>query len=156
MEGDIQPAPAELIDRLWEERWGLPIVTPEREYTPLDVQGLVWRVGDGPALGLVTWFADGKRAEIVSIDALEPRHGIGSRLMDAAEEELRRRGVKTVHLVATNDNPGALSFYVRRGYRLLRLHLDAMDRVRAAKPQVPKIGNDGIPLRDMWELEKSL
>ena len=156
MEGGIQPAPAALIDRLWRESWGLPIVTPEREYTPPDVEGLVWRAGDGRALGLVTWFADGERAEIVSIDALEPRRGIGSRLMDAAEEELRRRGVKTVHLVTTNDNPGALSFYVRRGYRLLRLHLDAMDRVRRLKPQAPLTGNDGIPLRDMWELEKSL
>ena len=76
--------------------------------------------------------------------------------MDAAEEELRRRGVKTVHLVTTNDNHRALSFYVRRGYRLVRLHLDAMDRVRQAKPQVPLIGDDGIPLRDMWELERDL
>jgi hypothetical protein len=76
--------------------------------------------------------------------------------MDAVEEELRRRGVKAVHLVTTNDNHRALSFYLRRGYRLVRLHLDAMDRVRQSKPQVPLIGNDGIPLRDMWELEREL
>ena len=50
----------------------------------------------------------------------------------------------------------ALAFYVRRGYRLVRLHLDGMDRVRAAKPQVPDAGNEGIALRDMWELEKEL
>lgn len=156
MEGGIQPAPAALIDRLWQELWGLPVVTAEREYMPPDVEGLVWRTGDGRALGLVTWFVEGERAEIVSLDALEPRRGIGSRLMDAAEDELRRRGVKTAYLVTTNDNPGALSFYLRRGYRLLRLHLDAMDRVRRAKPQVALTGNDGIPLRDMWELEKPL
>ncbi len=76
--------------------------------------------------------------------------------MDAAEEGLRRRGVKTAYLVTANDNPGALSFYVRRGCRLLRLHLDAMDRVRRVKPQVPLTGNDGVPLRDMWELQKQL
>ncbi len=156
MEGDIEPAPAELIARLWEELWGLPVVTAEREYMPPDVQGFAWRAGDGRALGLVTWSVEGERAEIVSIHALEPRRRIGSRLMDAAEEELRRRGVKAAHLITTSENPGALSFYVRRGYRLLRVHLDAMDRVRRAKPKLPLTGNDGIPLRDMWELEKRL
>jgi hypothetical protein len=76
--------------------------------------------------------------------------------MDAAEEEVRSRGVKTVVLATTNDNVRALSFYIRRGYRLVRLHLDAMDRVRALKPGVPSTGREGVPLQDMWELEKIL
>ncbi len=116
MESGIGAASTELIARQWEELWGLPIVTVEREYMPPDVEGFVWRAGDGRALGLVTWFVEGERAEIVSLNALQPRRGIGSRLMDAAEEGLRRRVVKTAYLVTTN----------------------------------------GIPLRDMWELEKSL
>lgn len=156
MQGNIEIAPTELIAEMWEEHWGLPIVTPEREYMPPDVEGLVCHSRDGRALGLVTWAVDGQRAEIVSLNALEPGRGIGSRLMEAAEEELRRLGVTAAHLVTTNDNPRALSFYVRRGYRLVRVHLDAMDRVRRAKPQVPLTGNDGIPLRDMWELEREL
>ena len=127
----------------------------EREYLPAGVEGLAWREG-GAVFGLVTWCVDGQRAEIVSLDALEPGRRIGGRLMEAAEEELRRRGVRTLRVVTTNDNPRALSFYVRRGYRLLRLHADAMDRVRRLKPQVPLAGNDGIPLRDMWEMEKEL
>ena len=82
--------------------------------------------------------------------------GTGTRIMDAAEEELRTRGVKTVVVATTNDNVQALNFYIGRGYRLVRLHLDAMDRVRARKPGVPSTGRDGVPLRDMWELEKNL
>ena len=140
---------------MWEERWGLPIVSAEREYGPADVEGLVWREG-GAVLGLVTWAVEGKRAEVVSLDALQPGRRIGARLMEAAEEEVRRRGVRTLRVVTTNDNPRALSFYLRRGYRLLRLHQDAMDRVRALKPGVPLTGADGIPLRDMWELQKGL
>ena len=96
----------------------------EREYLPADAEGLVWRE-DGAVLGLATWAVEGERAEIVSLDALEPGRRIGARLMEAAEEELRRRGVRTLRVVTTNDNPRALSFYARRGYRLLRLHLDA-------------------------------
>ena len=156
MEGGVESASTDLIAREWEERWGLPIVTAKREYLPPDVDGFVWRARDGRTLGLVTWAVDGARAEIVSLNATEPGGGIGARLMDAAEAELRRRGVRTAHLVTTNDNPRALSFYVRRGYRLVRLHMDAMDRVRQAKPQVPVTGNDGIPLRDLWELEREL
>ncbi len=144
MEDELGPASQEFIARLWQEEWGLPNVSVRRQYMPTDVEGLAWRAADGNDIGLVTWAVDGDRAEIVS------------RLMDAAEEELRRRGVKTVHLVTTNDNHRALSFYVRRGYRLVRLHLDAMDRVRQAKPQVPLIGDDGIPLLEMWELERDL
>ena len=76
--------------------------------------------------------------------------------MEAAEAELRRHGVRSLRVVTTNDNPRALSFYVRRGYRLVRLHPDAMDRVRRLKPRAPLTGADGIPLRDMWELCKEL
>ncbi len=54
MKGGIEPAPRELIARMWQELWGLPAVTAEREYMPPDVEGFVWRGGDGRALGLVT------------------------------------------------------------------------------------------------------
>ncbi len=152
----LQPATPDLIERIWRERWGLPIVSAGRTYLPPDVEGLVWRGPKGAPQGLVTWASEGERAEIVSLDAFAQGLGIGSRLMGAAEEELRRRGVRRLTVVTTNDNPRALAFYLRRGYRLVRLHLDVMDRVRQVKPQVPAAGSDGIPLRDMWELERGL
>ena len=119
------------------------------------MEGLAWREKEA-VLGLVTWAVDGERAEITSLDALQPGRRIGARLMEAAEAELRRRGVRTLRVVTTNDNPRALAFYLRQDYRLVRLHLDAMDHVRRLKPQVPLTGNEGVPLRDMWELEKEL
>ena len=155
MQGQIRLASIELIEKLWQEHWGLPIVSVEREYLPPDVEGLVWRERD-EVLGLITCAMDGDSAEIVSLDAFEQGRRIGARLMEAAEEELRHCGVRRLRVVTTNDNPRALGFYVRRGYRLVRLHLDAMDRVRRRKPRVPTTGTDGIPLRDMWELEKGL
>ena len=157
IEGNAEPTSTEFIAQQWDEHWaGAPAVSADREYMPADVEGFVWRTPDGKNLGLVTWAVDGHEAEIVSLHALEPGRGVGTRLMDAAEDELRRRGVKTVRVVTTNDNPQALSFYVRRGYRMVRLHLDAMDRVRQLKPRVPLVGNDGISLRDMWELQREL
>ena len=108
MEDELGPASQEFIARLWQEKWGLPNVSVRRQYMPMDVEGLAWRAADGNEIGLVTWAVDGDGAEIVSVQALESGRRIGSRLMDAAEEELRRRGVKTVHLVTTNDNHRAL------------------------------------------------
>jgi GNAT superfamily N-acetyltransferase len=147
----------EFIAQDWEEfTGGAPVFGLLRGYEPPDVDALAWRDPHRKGHGLVTWWVDGEVAEIVSVHAEPSGTGMGARLMDATEAELKRLGVKQAVIATTNDNPRALAFYVRRGYRLVRLHLDAMDRVREAKPHVPLIGNDGIPLRDMWELRKEL
>ena len=156
MEGHLEPIDQEFIRRHWEQHWGLPIVSTRRTYMPEDVHGLVWRDEWAEVQGLITWHIEGDWAEIVTVDAFQHGRHIGGRLLDGAEAELRRRGVHRATIVTTNDNLRALVFYVRRGYRLVKIALDDMDRVRSLKPQVPSEGQDGIPLRDMLELEKDL
>jgi GNAT superfamily N-acetyltransferase len=154
---EVRAPTFEEIEADWREfTGGPPVVGILREYQPADVEGIVWRDRDSDRRAVVTWWVDGEQAEIASVHAEPPGEGAGTRVMDAAEEELRRRGVTTVVLATTNDNARALNFYIRRGYRLVRIHLDAMDRVRALKPGVPLTGRDGVPLQDMWELEKQL
>jgi GNAT superfamily N-acetyltransferase len=156
-EPQVQLATVEEIEADWREfTGGPPVVGVLREYDPADVEGIVWRDDGSGRSGVVTWWIDGERAEIVSVHAEPPGGGAGTRVMDAAEAELRRRGVKTAVLATTNDNARGLNFYIKRGYRLVRVHLDAMDRVRALKPGVPPTGRDGVPLQDMWELTKTL
>ncbi len=116
----------------------------------------MYRDDGGAPLGLVTWHADGDRAEIVTIDAFERGRHVGGRLLNGAEEELRRQGAKQVTIMTTNDNLRAMAFYVRHGYRIVAVHLDAMERVRQLKPAVPETGQDGLPLRDVIELAKEL
>jgi enamine deaminase RidA (YjgF/YER057c/UK114 family)/GNAT superfamily N-acetyltransferase len=149
------PASLETITRIWGERWGLPIVTPLRSYLPTDVEGLVLLGGPGgDPVALVTFQGFGDLAEIVTLDALVEGRGCGSRLLAEAERLLASRGVRRLTMITTNDNPRAFGLYVRRGFRLVRVRLDALRAVRAAKPSVPEVGLDGIPLRDLWELEK--
>lgn len=155
-EGRLEPAPPDTIDRLVRERWGVPVVAIDRLYRPDQLEGLLWRDEFGEVQGLVTWAVSGDEAEIVTMDAFQQGVHIGGRLLDAAEAELRARGVRRVTVVTTNDNLRAFAFYVRRGYRLVRLDPDGMDRVRELKPSVPTTGDEGIPLRDMWELRKEL
>jgi GNAT superfamily N-acetyltransferase len=157
MAPEIRPASLDEIEADWREfTGGPPVIGILREYSPSDVEGVFWRDPDTGRTGVVTWWVDGERAEIASVHAEPAGSGTGTRVMDAAEDELRHRGVRRAVLATTNDNTRALNFYIRRGYRLVRLHLDAMDRVRAAKPGVPETGRDGVPLQDMWELEKTL
>ena len=155
-EGRLEKATEQQIEEHWRQAWGLPLVSTRREYLPADVEGLIWRDELDTVQGLVTWAIDGEAAEIVSIEAFQMGTRIGGRLLDGAESALGGRGVRRVTIVTTNDNLRALAFYVRRGYRLVAVHLDAMASVRSVKPRVPLKGAEGIPLRDMWELEKAL
>jgi len=154
--GAIRAATPAEIEGVWRTRWGLPIVTLGGRYQPADVSGLVAVDHSGEIAGLVTWAVAGDAAEIVSLDALAQGRGVGSALLGRAEAAVAALGARRVWLQTTNDNLRALRFYVERGYRLVGVHLDAMDAVRRVKPEVPARGMDGIPLRDAWELEKPL
>jgi hypothetical protein len=156
MEGRLEPASPEFIAATLRSEWDLPVMTMRRDYLPGDVEGLAWRDGAGEAQGLVTWHIDGHEAEVVTLNAFQPGQHIGGRLLDGGEAELRKRGVRRVFITTTNDNLRAIAFYIRRGYRIVRVELDGMDRVRAGKPGVPLTGMEGVPLRDMLELQKAI
>jgi GNAT superfamily N-acetyltransferase len=140
----------------WQTWGGAPVVGVLRDYSPEDVDGLACHAKGGQAVGLVTWCQDGPMAEIVSMHADPPGQGLGTNLLKAAEEELLLRGVNRVLLATANDNVNALGFYLKRGYRLTKIHENAMDRVRSLKPGVPLVGMNGIALVDMLELAKRL
>jgi ribosomal protein S18 acetylase RimI-like enzyme len=108
---------------------------------------------DGEPVGLLTYHVDGLDWEIVTIDSLEPSLGIGSELIFALRQEAKRAGARRLWLITTNDNLNALRFYQKRGFRLVAVHPDALDRSRQLKPNIPLVGQDGIPLRDELELE---
>jgi hypothetical protein len=59
--------------------------------------------------------------------------------------------------LTTNDNIDGLHFYQRRGFRLTQLNAGAVDDARAMlKPEIPREGSYGIPLRHELILEISL
>jgi N-acetylglutamate synthase-like GNAT family acetyltransferase len=93
---------------------------------------------------------------VVSLNALEPGQGIGTALLAAVEAVAHQAGCQRLWLVTTNDNLDALAFYQKRGFRLLRVDGGAADRARRIKPQIPTVGEHGIPLHDEIELGKIL
>lgn len=107
-------------------------------------------------VGLVTYSMDGGECEVISLDSIVEGQGIGTKLMSLVEEEATESNCNRVYLVTTNDNLHALKFYQKRGYELVKIHRNAVEKARKIKPQIPLIGNDGIPIRDEIELEKKI
>jgi ribosomal protein S18 acetylase RimI-like enzyme len=147
-------------DREWvretlRELWGETVVSRGAVHDPTALPGFVAEEG-GERVGLLTYRVDGADCEVVTIDAFPEGAGAGTALLDAAARAARDAGCGRVWLITTNDNLRALRFYQRRGFRLVAVHPDALERSRELKPSIPDIGLDGIPLRDELELELRL
>jgi ribosomal protein S18 acetylase RimI-like enzyme len=147
-------------DREWvretlRELWGETVVSRGAVHNPTTLPGFVAEEG-GERVGLLTYRVEGADCEVVTIDAFPEGAGAGTALLDAAARAARDAGCGRVWLITTNDNLRALRFYQRRGFRLVAVHPDALERSRELKPSIPDIGLDGIPLRDELELELRL
>jgi ribosomal protein S18 acetylase RimI-like enzyme len=135
------------------EQWGAEIVVAHGTvYRPAELPGFVAEDA-GQIVGLLTYHVEGDACEIVTLDSQREGQGIGTALIEAARSAARAAGCRRLWLITTNDNTAALRFYQKRGFVLAALHRDAVAASRAIKPEIPFIGNDGIPIRDEVELE---
>src|SRR5574341_89696 len=147
-------------DRAWvtqfiREHWGAEIVVARGAiYRPSDLPGFA-ALGDNP-IGLITYRIEGDACEIVTLDSLEPNHGIGSALIEHVVGAARASGCRRVWLITTNDNLNALRFYQKRGFALAALNRGAVNAARKYKPEISLMGENGIPIRDELELEMLL
>jgi GNAT superfamily N-acetyltransferase len=112
---------------------------------------------DGKLAGVLTYAIDGDECEVLTLHAAERRGGAGTALLRAVERRALEAGCTRLWLITTNDNVDALRFYQRRGFRLAALHAGAVDESRSRlKPEIPVVGDYGIPLRDELELDLAL
>jgi ribosomal protein S18 acetylase RimI-like enzyme len=80
--------------------------------------------------------------------------GIGRALMDAPRDRAVAAGCRRLWLVTTNDNARAFRFYQRWGRDLCAFHRHGARRSREAKPSLPRLGADGIPMDHELEFER--
>ncbi len=126
---------------------------------PRDYPALVAQDADGYLLGMLTYVPerDWERREILTLHAAGQWRGAGTALIEAVEQLAQQHRCTRLWVITTNDNVDALRFYQRRGFCLVCVHRGAVDHSRASlKPEIPLVGNYGIPLRDELELEKQL
>lgn len=142
--------------RLLEQEWeDTIVVTRGRPIDAAKLPGFVALRGDRP-VGLTTYQIEHSSCEIVSLNSLQPRLGIGSSLVMAIREVAIAAKCDRLWLITTNDNLRALRFYQQRGFALTALHKNAISYSRQIKPSIPQVGLDRIPIRDEIELEMFL
>jgi len=107
-------------------------------------------------VGLLTYRLDREGLEVVTIDALKTGAGIGTALLSSGVRIARNAGAGRVWLITTNDNLRAISFYERKGFRVIAVHKGAVDLARSLKPSIPLVAENGIELHDELELELTL
>ena len=152
----VGPADREWVQQFTAEHWGSDkMITRGRVLYISEQEGFIAEMG-GTVVGFVSYRVEGHECEITSLDSLREGLGTGSRLIEQAAGAARSAGCTRLFLITTNDNLHALRFYQRRGFRLAALYPGAVNESRKLKPEIPLIGNDGIPLRDEIELEMDL
>ena len=155
---DFKIRPIKNSDREWirkfiAKEWGAEkVVAHGKVYYPHNLPGFI-AFKDEKYLGLVTYNIERKNLEIISMNATLPNKGIGTALLKAVEKIGRTLKCKKIWLITTNDNIDALRFYQKRGFSIVVIHRNALKISRKLKPEIPLIGNYGIPIRDEIELE---
>lgn len=111
---------------------------------------------DGATVGIVLTIpeADGSvELRAVAVDEARQNLGIGSRMLAAVLDELRRRGVPRAVVGTANAGIGQLAYYQKAGFRLLRIERDFFSPARG----YPAVMEDnGIRLRDMVWMDLDL
>jgi len=142
-----------LVASFLEAHWGSVQIVSRGQVHAADSLPAFIAIWDEQLVGLVTYHIHEGVCEIVSLDSLMVKIGVGSALIAAVIQEAARFGCKRIWLITSNDNLSALGFYQRRGFRLVAVYQGAIDAAREIKPNISLIGMDNIPIHDEIELE---
>jgi ribosomal protein S18 acetylase RimI-like enzyme len=127
-----------------------------RLHYPAELAGFV-AMRDGEPIGVLTYRVDGAECEIVTLHSDVENAGAGTALIERVTSDARAAGCRRLWLITTNDNTNALRFYQRRGFRIVTIHVRAVEEARRTlKPDIGLTGNDGILIRDEIEMEMDL
>ena len=107
-------------------------------------------------VGFITYKISGVELEITNLISLEENMGIVSALVKTVIDLAKKQSIKRICLTTTNDDLNGIGFWQKRGFKLVKVYLNAMEYTRKLKPAIPLIGENGIPLTDELELEMIL
>ncbi|MBA2876130.1 GNAT family N-acetyltransferase [Thermaerobacillus caldiproteolyticus] len=154
--------PIHLLDRSTVQQfftihWGSPqMVVSTGVYDCSELDGFAAIQDSGEIVGLITYIFKAEECEIISLDSVIENQGVGSALLQQVEAFAAQHGCVTIRLITTNDNLHALRFYQKRGYQIVKVFPNAVEKARQIKPSIPLVSSDGIPIRDELLLIKQL
>jgi ribosomal protein S18 acetylase RimI-like enzyme len=158
---EIEVRPLDDADHEWSREFlrahGSDVVAVHGELiVPTELPGLVAWDGED-RVGLLTYRPEPGACEVLTLHCERRGIGAGTALLEEAARVARAAGSARLWLITSNDNTHAFRFYQRRGFRLAAARPGAIDEARRTlKPAIPKLGNDGIPIRDELEMELPL
>ncbi|HET6498399.1 MAG TPA: GNAT family N-acetyltransferase [Coriobacteriia bacterium] len=126
------------------------IVSRGRLHDAALLPGLV-AIRDSERAGLLLFRPEGDQCELIALVSACPRKGVATALVRSLCDRLRDLGCARAWLVTTNDNVAAQSLYRSLGWSLVAVHRGAVTHARALKPEIPLIGEGGIPIEDELE-----
>ena len=132
--------------------WGSEtIVSRGKAYKVQDLDGiLVYENGKIIGLGL---YHIKNNCEIVLLETFIHNKGIGTKIIEKIKEIAESNKCKRIWLVTTNSNINAIKFYQKRGFTISNIYINAMEEARKIKPEIPKMAENGIEIRDEIEFE---
>lgn len=141
------------INRLLQNEWlSTKVVSRGKLHDASKLPGFIAFQNDKP-IGLITYYIQGKDCEIVSLNSLFEGIGVATELIKNVKEIAVGEGCKRLWLITTNDNIDVIGFYLKCGFTLCAVHRNALIESRKLKPEIPEIGNYGIPIKDEIEFE---
>lgn len=151
---NVEKNDKQLITDYLKREWGSTlIVLREGETFNLQYEkGFIAYDGD-TVIGLITYRITGHICELLSLNSNIEKHGLGTSLIEKVRECAKLNKCDLLRVITTNDNLRAIGFFQKRGFRLVKLYVNAMDFVRKIKPDVPLKGENDIPLNDELEFE---
>jgi ribosomal protein S18 acetylase RimI-like enzyme len=143
---------ADFIERYWGSKISM---SHGQAFYPHKEQGFVER-RDGAIVGLLTYHLDAEGMEVLTLNSTREGEGIGSSLMLNAIEAARKKGCRKIWLTTTNDRLRVIDFYQRLGFRMTAINLGVVDQARKVKPQIPAVGERGVPIHDEVVMELAI
>jgi len=135
------------------KEWGSEMVVSKGKiYNIKNLPGLAAEQ-NGEIVGHLTYHMENNECEIVTLNSIKTNQGIATNLLEEIKKIAVIKKCKRLWLITTNDNIKVLGFYQRKGFCLKAIYPNAIELSRKLKPEIPMIGNEGIPIRDEIELE---
>jgi len=110
------------VEALWTAAGMWPHVGEDRAWVEAAAArnsgcALVWKER-GRVVGVVVGAWDGLRGWIYhfTVEGACRKRGLGTKLLQAAEERLRDKGIRQINIMVYEKNEAAQEFYTRRGY----------------------------------------
>jgi len=149
----IGPQDKEWIRKFIKEQWHDEFVVVHGQiFYPVDLSGFV-AVDGNNYYGLITYNIERDKCEIVTLNSILENHGIGTNLIQKVIRIAQEIDCSRVWLITTNDNVPAIKFYQKRGFKIVAVHNNAVEKSRELKPSIPLVADNGIVINDEIEFE---